>query len=463
MANKKGKKTNAFVLFGRAFKNARGDFWVSIQVLLIITFFLALLFYFVEHTVQPDEYKTPWDAFVWAATRYIGDPGHFAGNGPITLVGRYIDTFIGILKILIFAVPAGLVANGFRKAMEDDKHRLHMEECRERVRKAFTRILNKRYQYRAIPRRVSLVTLQAKKNMSEKDIVDTARTFDEFRLRNMATSQTASEHPQDRLVIEMIPLDDRTVDGFEIKRTKYGIRIDRGSDVTIVAPTAAGEIGMSHFCYYLAQFGGFNLVSREFLQNVDDPVSYYTIQDKEDEWEAPLKDFVKDIREISGDKGKWNLFLLSSDDVYDTQIHFISCASDKTNLSHTVLNNDKVNALYSKLSADLKEAYGYLSDLDEKYRPVGNKNIGMITGGGTANNALSIRISYGVTTWSDTSIPVIVDMAKDIKQLLEKPERAEFVALPSWKEKGCSYGKSDGDKESTSIKTGGHHNLRLYL
>ena len=31
MANKKGKKTNAFVLFGRAFKNARGDFWVYIH------------------------------------------------------------------------------------------------------------------------------------------------------------------------------------------------------------------------------------------------------------------------------------------------------------------------------------------------------------------------------------------------------------------------------------------------
>ena len=446
MANKKSKKTNAFVLFGRAFKNARGDFWVSIQVLLIITFFLALLFYFVEHTAQPVEYKTPWDAFVWAATRYIGDPGHFAGNGPITLVGRYIDTFIGILKILIFAVPAGLVANGFRKAMEDDKHRLHMETCRERVRKAFTRILNKKYQYRAIPRRVSLVTLQAKKSMSEKDIIDTVKTFKEFRLRNLANSQTAAERPQDRLVIEMIPLADRSVDGYVIEHTSYGIKIDRGSDVTIVAPTAAGEIGIGHFCYYLAQFGGFNLVSREFIKDVDDPVSYYTLQEEENGWEDPLKAFVKDIRDLSGDKGKWNLFLLSSDNVYDTQIHFISRASDKTtSLSHTVLDNNKADALYSKLSTDMKEAYGYLCDMDEKYRPVGNKNIGIITGGGTANNALTIRISYGVTTWSDTSIPVIVDMAKDIKQLLEKPERSEFMALPSWKERGCGYGESEGD------------------
>ena len=446
MANKKGKKTNAFVLFGRAFKNARNDFWVSIQVLLIITFFLALLFYFVEHTAQPDEYKTPWEAFVWAATRYIGDPGHFAGKGPVTLVGRHIDTFIGILKILIFAVPAGLVANGFRKAMEDDKHRLHMEECRERVRKAFTRKMDKKYLYRAIPRRVSVVTQQAKRSMSEKDIIETARMFDEFRLRNLATSQTAAEHPQDRLVIEMIPIDDRTVDGYAIERTSYGIKINRGSNVTVVAPTAAGEVGIGHFCYYLAQFGCFNLVSREYFIEVDDPASYYTIQGDENEWEDPLKAFVKDIKDLSSDKGKWNLFLLSSDNIHDTQIHFVSKTNAKTGLQHAVLDTEKTEALFSKLSEDLKGAYGYLCDMDDKYRPVGSKNIGIITGGGTINNALSIRISYSVTTWSDTSTPVIVDMAKDIKQLLEKPERAEFTALPSWKEKGCGYGNNNDDQ-----------------
>ena len=125
---KKKMKTNSFVLFGRAFKNAKNDFWVSIQVLLVVTLVVALIFYFVEHSAQPEEYKNPWDAFVWAVTRYIGDPGKFAGNGPITLTGRYLDTFIGILKILIFAVPAGLVANGFRQAIADDKRKRKLAE-----------------------------------------------------------------------------------------------------------------------------------------------------------------------------------------------------------------------------------------------------------------------------------------------------------------------------------------------
>ena len=377
---------------------------------------------------------------MWAITRYIGDPGHFAGKGPVTLAGRYIDTLIGILKILIFAVPAGLVANGFRKAMEDEKRKLHLEECRDKIRKSFRRILNKKTQYRVISRKLPIITLQAKKGMVEKDIIDTVTKFDEFRLRNLAGSQTVSEHPQDRLVIEMLPLDQKTVDGFDIERTNYGIRIDRGSNVNIIAPSAAVENSIGHFAYYLAQFGGFNYVSKEFVTDVDEPVSYYTINGNENEWEQPLKDFVADIKNISSNKERWNIILVSSDNIYDTQFHFVHRGNEKSGLEYTTLDEEKFTALYSAFSAKMQEEFEYLSNLDEKYRPVGKKNIGIITGGGTNNNAFTLRISYSVTTWSDSPAPIIVEMAKVIKQHLETPERSQFEEQPSWKLKGCGYG-----------------------
>lgn len=439
------KRTNSFVLFGRAFKNAKNDFWVSIQVLLVATFVLALLFYFVEHTAQPEEYKNPWDAFVWAITRYIGDPGKFAGKGPITLTGRYIDTFIGILKILIFAVPAGLVANGFRQAMADEKRKRHLEECRMKIRKSFRRILNKKTQYRVIPRRMPIITLQAKKGMNEKDIIDTVTKYDEFCLRNLATSQTAAEHPQDRLVIEMLPLDLQTVDGFDIVRTSYGVKINRNSNVTIISPTAASENSIGHFAYYLAQFGGFNYVSREFITDVDEPISYYTIDGKENEWELPLIDFVNDIKAMSLSNEKWNIVLVSSDNIYDTQFHFVHRANEKSGLSQTTLDEERFNELYSAMAEKMHEEFEYLSDLDEKYRPVGKKNIGVITGGGTTNNAFTLRVSYSVTTWTDSALPIVVEIAKAIKLHLEAPERNQFEELPSWKLKGCGYGENEQD------------------
>ena len=439
------KRTNSFVLFGRAFKNARKDFWVSIQVLLVATIVLAILFYIVEHMAQPEEYSNLWDAFVWAITRYIGDPGKFAGAGPVTLVGRWIDTAIGILKILIFAVPAGLVANGFKKAMDDDKRERHLEECRERIRKSFKRTLNKDTHFRLVPRRVSVISLQAKKGMTENDIIDTVSKFNEFRLRNLADSQVASEHPMDRLVIEMLPWDEKTVDGFDIVRNDYGILINRKSNVTIVAPSAVGENSIGHFAYYLAQFGGFNYVSHEFRKDVDEPVSYYTIDGNEDEWEEPLKKFVKDVHDLSKDKEHWNIMLIASDNVYDTQFHFVHRANEKSGLKQTTLDEAKLNQLYTAFADKMKEAYDYLSDLDEKYSHVGKKNVGVIAGGGTENNALTIRISYSVITWSPRVAPIIVDMAKIIKEHLEAPDRNKFEEHTSWKLKGCGYGENQQD------------------
>ena len=176
-------------MFGRAFKYASRDFWVSVQVLFWLTLVLAILFYLFEHEAQPEEYSNPLSALVWAVTRYIGDPGHFSGAGPVTLCGRYIDTAIGILKILIFAVPAGLVGNGFRKAMDEDKRRIHLEKCHECIVKCFRRTLDKATHLRVPPRNVAMVTIQAKKGMTENDIIDTIRKYPDLRLRNLATSQ----------------------------------------------------------------------------------------------------------------------------------------------------------------------------------------------------------------------------------------------------------------------------------
>ena len=95
------------------------------------------------------------------------------------------------------------------------------------------------------------------------------------------------------------------------------------------------------------------------------------------------------------------------------------------------------------MAAKMQEEFGYLSDSDEKYRPVGKKNVGIIAGGGSVNNAFTLRISYSVTTWSESTAPVIVEMAKVIMQHLEFTERSQFKENPSWKKKGCGYGENE--------------------
>ena len=425
-------------LFKTAFRNTRRQICVSGIFLVAITCVLTVFLYLAESRVDPN--FSFWDAFIWPYEKYLGDPGKVVDDPLISPIGKLIATLVGIMGVAIFAVPAGLIGSGLTDAMDEEKREKELEEFRARMRKSFRRVLNKKTQYRVVPRRVPVISLQAKKGMSEKDIIDTVSKFKEFRLRNLAASQVASEHPQDRLVIELLPLDEQTVDGYIIEHTDYGIKIDRDSNVTIITPSAATENSIGHVGYYLAQFGGFNYVSREFVTDVDEPVSYYKIEGERKEWEKPLQKFVDDIKPLSEDSQHWNIILVSSDNVYETQFHFVHRAKEETGLPHTTLDEDRFLEFYAAFSEKMKAEYEYLSDMDQEYKPVGNKNIGVITGGGTKNNAITLRISYSVTTWSSSSAPIIVDMAKVIKQYLEKPERSTFEDDPSWKDVGCGYG-----------------------
>ena len=425
-------------LFKTAFMNTRRQICVSGIFLVAITCVLTVILYLAESRVDPN--FSFLDAFIWPYEKYLGDPGKVVDDPLISPIGKFIATLVGIMGVAIFAVPAGLIGSGLTDAMDEEKREKELEEFRARMRKSFRRVLNKKTQYRVVPRRVPVISLQAKKGMSEKDVIDTVSKFKEFRLRNLAASQVVSEHPQDRLVIELLPLDEQTVDGYIIEHTDYGIKIDRDSNVTIITPSAATENSIGHVGYYLAQFGGFNYVSREFVTDVDEPVSYYKIEGERKEWEKPLQKFVDDIRQLSEDSQHWNIILVSSDNVYETQFHFVHRAKEETGLSHTTLDEDWFLELYAAFSEKMKAEYEYLSDMDQEYKPVGNKNIGVITGGGTKNNAITLRISYSVTTWSSSSAPIIVDMAKVIKQYVEKPERSTFEDEPSWKDVGCGYG-----------------------
>ncbi len=425
-------------LFKTAFMNTRRQICVSGIFLVAITCVLTVFLYLAESRVDPN--FSFWDDFIWPYEKYLGDPGKVVDDPLISPIGKLIATLVGIMGVAIFAVPAGLIGSGLTDAMDEEKREKELEEFRARMRKSFRRVLNKKTQYRVVPCRVPVISLQAKKGMSEKDVIDTVSKFKEFRLRNLAASQVVSEHPQDRLVIELLPLDEQTVDGYIIEHTDYGIKIDRDSNVTIITPSAATENSIGHVGYYLAQFGGFNYVSREFVTDVDEPVSYYKIEGERKEWEKPLQKFVDDIKPLSEDSQHWNIILVSSDNVYETQFHFVHRAKEETGLPHTTLDEDRFLEFYAAFSEKMKAEYEYLSDMDQEYKPVGNKNIGVIAGGGTKNNAFTLRISYSVTTWSFSSAPIIVDMAKVIKQYLEKPERSTFEDDPSWKDVGCGYG-----------------------
>lgn len=417
-------RANSFKLLGQAFKSAREPMWASVQVLIVLTVILATIFFIAEYSVQPEEYNYG-RSLLWAFTRYIGDPGKFAGPGPITFTGRLVACLIGIVGILIFAVPAGLVGSGFRSAIEKELRKKHLTEVGDKLSMAFSRRQDSKTMFRHVPRYISLGTLQAQKNMTEKDVIDAIIYNPPYRLRNLATAETNGNHAHDQLVVEMFPYN----------RKPYGALIDRGSNITIACPTSVSEAGIGNFGYYLALIGGFNYISKEIEQNVHEPASYYLIDNEN--MPADREMYLNDLKRLAEGNEKWTIFVISSERQSDNSLHFITAANKKTERESTILDKAEFMKLYEEMSSSLESEFCIKSELDTEYRAAGVNNSAVRIGGGVTTNAFTIRVASELVVWDPRYIGVCRDMAVAINNTIGNPECATSIDI--LKEKGKGY------------------------
>ena len=118
------KTTKSFLILCSAARKSRGPMWQVIKVLLVITVVLAFLYYIFEGIGQPEHYGGALGlvkSFVWAFLQYIGMLDEIAGPVPVTAVGKVIAVIIGLLNILIIAIPAGMIGSNYADAMAEDR------------------------------------------------------------------------------------------------------------------------------------------------------------------------------------------------------------------------------------------------------------------------------------------------------------------------------------------------------
>ena len=409
-----------FRYFWKGLVAAKREMWVSLQVLVAVTLILSVLLHLVEHQVQPDNFHNLWDSVLWSMMNYLDNPGNFVSADPVTFVGRSLWIIISILKIAIFAIPAGLVAQGFSEAFAEDNRAKELAEVRKRLERSFRPVQCRYTKERVEPRYVSVVDVQARQQIDVKDIMDAVNDGADFRFCNLASSQNVAEHPQDKLVIEHFPIKDG-------ERTTYGCRIDRGSNITIVGTSNVHEVGMSSFSRLVAEFGGFNYVSKEWEVDVDNPVSFYVVYNPDDE-ASGCRAFVEDVRSLSRGKDKWVIFMISAsgaqEPAYPTDFHFIYGAKkgdegyDDPNL--TICDTHRFDDFYQQLSATLQSDYGYDSDRHRYHTGAGKKNIARRIGGGQETNAFTLRPSFKVTVWDDRNVAIAKTIAETMKETLNR-------------------------------------------
>ncbi|MDE7414499.1 MAG: hypothetical protein K2N05_12040 [Muribaculaceae bacterium] len=416
----------SFKLFWRAIKSTRHEMWVSLQVLVATTLVLSLLLYIVEHNAQPEVFHSYWDAMLWSFMGYIGDPGEFAAYTPITFWGRVLKIACALVNIAIFAVPAGLVAGGFSEAMAEDKREKELMEMRECLKKSFRRKQAKKLQLvRTVPRYVSLTDIQVMQQMDTKDIIDAVRSSDEFRLSNLATALPDNRSPQDRLVIETIPKEGHT---------SYGCCIDRGSNVTIVAPSVYHEVGSGKFAYYLALFGGFNYISKEYDDMPGEYSSYYLMDEEHSTHEK--SEFLADVEKLSKGRDRWMIALIVADSVHKEDFHFVTAVKPELGISSTIIDKEEFDRLYQSVAEVMKSDFDLESDLDERYRPMGSKNICFKAGGGKDCNAFTLRVDWDIVAFDMRHERIIFTMAQLIAKVLEN---RDIEIKREWKTPGFGY------------------------
>lgn len=468
------KRANSFKLFWKAIKGSGRDIWTSLQVILVITFFFAIIFYIFEHQAQPEEYGF-FQSIWWALLRYIGDPGKFAQVAPVTIVGRVIAMLIGILGILIFAIPAGVIGARFRKAIDDDKRKTELNDYRKRMKKSFRREENKTLRayldtlpdkggekfkiMNFVPLNRTISRMQVFQSLDTRDVMDVCHEFDEFRLKNLAQAVPAEEEPVDRLIVEHFPIN-----------TIYGCCIDRGSKVTIFSTSSCNELGTGWFSYYLAKFGGFNYISKDLEVDPDERDSYFNMSDfplcdkkTKEEW-TEIKDgkikidensfnsltSVKDALIILEKKEKsrealfkhfkkflkndsWLISINAIEVNTQNQNDFVFTDKTKNEKETTIHDEETYKTLYKKLSEVLSKELDLKSELRPQRYALKKKNIALFlrkerkdkNGNvfppviNTDFNAFALRISSKLMNLDIRKLKAAFLMARTISEILD--------------------------------------------
>lgn len=414
----------SFRLLQQALMSKSKEMFISLQFLVVVTLMLSFVLFFYEHAAQPEVYNNGLKSVLWAFAQYIGDPGGFADTPPITFAGRLIACIIGLLGIALFAVPAGLVGAGFSEAMSAELHKEETAKNIEKLNQAFERKLDRPTGFQVVPQHLSICDIQARMGMKVDDIFDAVEASDNFRLINLAVTQTIDEHPQDKLAVEH----------FYINRP-YGCCIDRGSKVTIVSPSSLADPCIGNFAYYLALIGGFNYISRE-IGELRPYRSYYSFADRYNH-EKNLPLFMEDLEKLTSREDSWTLTPLvasgANEPTYPTIFHFSigGARGDEGFEGDNLIVSDlaRYKAFYDDVTLNLEEKFTMSSD-HQRYHNVTTPNLfarKFEQGKGCKNNII-LRIAWSACLWDSRRIAIAKTIADVANRHFERDVAKEYYS-----------------------------------
>ncbi len=394
----------------------RRELVISMQFLVVVTFILSLILFFFEHEAQPEVYDNGFTSVAWSFAQYIGDPGGFGETPPITIPGKIIACLVGLLGIAIVAVPAGILGAGFTESIEKESNKKLLEENREKLRNSFERKLDRPSGFQVVPTYRTLAHIQSRQGMTEAEIIEAVNETPGFRLVNLASTIPSEKFPHDALAVEHFHYN-----------CPYGCIIDRGSRMTIIAPSSFIDDCTGFFAYYLAMIGGFNYVSREF--GCKAPYRSWFIYKGfgDEEGEA---EYFEDIASLVNREDAWSLTFLigsgASEPEYPTELHFGTgnAKGDTTSIGDFITDKEAFQRFTEEVGTNIPD----LKFDCDKYHSTANPKI-FIRQTECPNNIV-MRMAWSAALWNPRHIEFARQIALAINhQLLGNDGNPEVKEL----------------------------------
>ncbi len=236
-----------------AFKNKSLEMKISLELFSFLVIVISVVFFFIEHSAQPENFTSILSAFSWSLSKLIRGIGGYADFSPITIPGKILATLLGILLIGLFAIPAGVLASGFVDEISKQKKRAKGKEILEDLREAFRHEnlpphirAKEEHNITGVRKYLTLADANTKLYIPIEELLAAIKNGNSFRLKNYRFHQI--EHT--------------IIEHFE-ENAPYGVFFDRASPITVIATYSGDQAFIGHHTARLAETLQANYISAE--------------------------------------------------------------------------------------------------------------------------------------------------------------------------------------------------------
>ena len=130
---KLSRYNNAFSHIRQVFLSKKEELVISLFAVLTLLVVSSSLMYFVEHEAQPEAFSSI-PATMWWGVATLTTVG-YGDVYPITSLGKLMAGIMAILGVGLFALPAGILANGFGESLDKKDKKNTCEHCGKSINK----------------------------------------------------------------------------------------------------------------------------------------------------------------------------------------------------------------------------------------------------------------------------------------------------------------------------------------